>query len=94
MLLGTPANSFTTGVAAGAVDISVSFYLSFVEASSLIYKDPSHSDNASISFVLLELVLVSRSLHYTYFVSRQVTLSSIVHIYLSCKVSLSMLYQM
>jgi len=59
MLLGIPANSFTTSVAAGVVDISVSICLLFVEASLLICKDPSHSDNASISFVLLELVLVS-----------------------------------
>ena len=59
-----------TAIVAGATDISVSvgLYLS-VEASSLICKDPSHSDNASISFVLLELVLSSRSLHYTCFIS-------------------------
>jgi len=65
MLLGIPANSFTTGIAAGAVNISVSFCSLFVEASSLICKDPSHSDNASISFVLLKLVLVS-SCSYCY----------------------------
>jgi len=63
MLLGIPANLFTASVAAGAVDISVSICLLF-EASSLICKDPSHSDNVSISFVLLELILVSHSLHY------------------------------
>ena len=47
---------------AGATDISsivVCSYLS--EASSVICKDPNRSDNASISFVLLELVLVLSS---------------------------------
>jgi len=48
--------SFTAG--AGAVDISVSIHLSLLEASSVICKDPSCSDNASILFVLLELILV------------------------------------
>ena len=94
MLLGISANLFTAGVVAGAVDISVSICSLSVEASSLICKDPSHSDNASISFVLVELVLVPHSLHYTCFVSQQVTLSSIICIHLSCKVSSSMLYQM
>ena len=94
MLLGIPANSFTTGATAGAVDISVSICSLLVEASWLICKDPSHSDNASISFVLLELVLASHSLYYMCFVSQQVTLSSIVCIHLSCKVSSLMLYQM
>ena len=94
MLLGIPANLFTAGVVAGAVDISVSVRSSLVEASSLICKDPSCSDNASILLVLLELVLASRSLYYMCFISRQVTLSSIVCIYLSCKVSSSTLYQM
>ena len=65
MLLSIPADSFTTGVAAGAVDISVFICSSFVEASLLICKDSSHSDNASILFVLLELVLVS-SCSYCY----------------------------
>ena len=65
MLLGISADLFT----AGAVDISVSICLSLVEASWLICKDPSHSDNASILFVLLELILASHSLHYMCFVS-------------------------
>jgi len=60
MLLGIPADLFTAGVIAGAVDISVSVCLLLVEAS-LIYKDSSHSDSTSISLVLLELVLVSHS---------------------------------
>ena len=94
MLLGIPADLFTAGIIAGAVDISVSICLSFVEASLLICKDLSHSDNTSILFVLVELVLVPHSLHYMYFVFQQVTLSSIVCIHLSCKVSLSMFYQM
>ena len=58
MLLGISANSFA-GTTAGAIDISVSACSSLVEASWLICKDPSRSDSASISFVLLELVLVS-----------------------------------
>ena len=69
MLLGISADSFTAGVIASAIDISMSIRLSLVEAFSLICKDPSCSDNASISFVLLELVLVSsRSYCYTCFV--------------------------
>jgi len=59
MLLGIPADLFTAGVAAGAVDISVSICSLLVEASSLICKDPSYSNNTFILFVLLELVLVS-----------------------------------
>ena len=43
---------------AGADDISVFIHLYLLEASSVICKDSSHSDNASISFVLLELILV------------------------------------
>ena len=68
MLLGISADSFTAGVVAGAVDISMSIRLSFVEASLLICKDPSRSDNASISFVLLELILTSRSYCYMCFI--------------------------
>ena len=63
--------SFTVGAGAGAgaVDISVSVLSSLFEASSVICKDPSHSDNASILFVLLELVLVPLcSLHYMCFI--------------------------
>ena len=94
MLLGIPADLFIAGVIAGTIDISVSVCLLLVEASLLIYKDPSHSNNASILFVLLELILASHSLYYMCFISRQVTLFSIIHIHLSCKVSLSTLYQM
>ena len=54
---------------AGADEISISIHSSLLEASSVICKDSSHSDNASISFVLLKLILVSLcSLHYTCFV--------------------------
>ena len=54
---------------AGAADISVSVCLYLLETSSVICKDPSCSDNVSISFVLLELVLVPfHSLYYMYFV--------------------------
>jgi len=63
MLLGIPANSFIAGVVAGAVEISVSICSSLIEASSLICKDPSHSDNAFILLVLLGLVLASHSLY-------------------------------
>ena len=102
IFFGNPAWTFLLIVAAavaGATDISVSVCLySSIEASSLICKDPSCSDNASILFVLLELVLSSRSFHYTCFTSRQVTLSRFVCrfvlLHLSCKVSSSMLYQM
>ena len=70
MFFGNAAWTFSLiAAAAGATDISVSVGLySSVEASSLICKDPSRSDSASISFALLELVLVPRSLHYTCFV--------------------------
>ena len=94
MLLGILTDLFTADIAAGAVDISMSICSLSVEASLLICKDPSHSDNASISFVFLELVLVPCSLHYMCFVFQQVTLSSIAHIHLSCKVSSLTLYQM
>ena len=71
MFFGIPAHpfSFTVGAGAGAVSISVSVLSSLFEASSMICKDPSHSDNASISFVLLKLVLVPFcSLHYMCFI--------------------------
>ena len=42
---------------AGAVGISVSICLSSFETSFVILKDPSLSNNALISFVLLKLVL-------------------------------------
>ena len=44
---------------ASATDISVSVLLYSFEASSVICKDPSHSNNASMSSVPLKLVLVS-----------------------------------
>ena len=73
IFFGNPAWMFSLTAAAtgaGATDISVSVgsYLS-IEASLLICKDPSCSDNASILFVLLELVLASHSLYYTCFIS-------------------------
>ena len=88
-----------TAIDAGAADISVSVCLSSVEASSVIYKDPSHSNNALISFVLLELIMVLPcSFSYMCIVSLQVTLSSFIRkfvsLHLSCKVSLLTLYQM
>ena len=70
IFLGISAGSFTVG--SGAVDISVSVCLSLLEASSIIFRDPSYSDNTLILFVLLELVLVSlHSLHYMCFVSNR-----------------------
>ena len=62
ILFGISADTFlpiSTAMGAGAVDISVSVCLlvSF-EASSVILRDPSLSDNASKLFVRLELVLV------------------------------------
>ena len=56
IFLGIPACTISL-FTAGAVDISVSVCLSLFEASSMILKDPNLSDNTSISFVLLELVL-------------------------------------
>ena len=59
----------TAGAGAGADNISVSIHSYLLEASSVICKDLSHSNNVLISFVLLELILVPlHSLHYTYFV--------------------------
>jgi len=47
------------GAGAGATDISVSVHLLLVLSSeALICKDPSCSDNALISFVHLELIVV------------------------------------
>ena len=57
------------GASAGTADISVSVCLYSLEASSVICKDPSRSDNISMLFVLLELVLVLFcSLYYMCFV--------------------------
>ena len=60
----------------GAVDIFVFVFSYLLEASSVICKDSSHFNNASILFILLELILVSfYSLYYMCFVW-QVTLPS------------------
>ena len=73
MFFGILAYPFllTVTASASAVDISsVVIHLYLLEASSVICKDPSCSDNASILFILLELVLVPlHSLYYTCFVS-------------------------
>ena len=73
MFFGNPAwmfSLFATAAGAGATDISSVVVCSYSsEASSVICKDPSHSDNASISFVLLELIVVlSCSFSYMCFV--------------------------
>ena len=100
ILFGIPACTFSlVTAAAGAPDISVSVRsYSSVDVSSLICKDPSRSDSASISLVLCEPVLSSRSLHYMCFVLQQIMLSRFVRksvlLHLSCKVSSSTLYQM
>ena len=61
IFFGIPADMFppiSTTIGAGAVDISVSVHsLVSLEALSMILRDPSLSDNASKSFVRLELVL-------------------------------------
>ena len=61
IFFGIPANIFppiSTAMGAGAVDISVSIRsLVLFEASSVILRDLNLSDNASKSFVCLELVL-------------------------------------
>ena len=73
MFFGNPAWMFSLTAAvvvACATDISVSIYLYLlIEASSLFCKDPSRSDNTSILFVLLELILSSHSFHYMCFAS-------------------------
>ena len=61
MFFSISAYMFSLIATAGtdAVDISFVFvHLYSLEASSVIYKDPSHSNNASISFILLELILI------------------------------------
>ena len=61
MFFGIPAYMFSliaTAAGTGADNISVSVCLYSVEASSVICKNPSYSDNVLISFVLLKLVLV------------------------------------
>ena len=72
MLFDIPACVFLLVAAAGGVsttNISVFVCLYSLEASSVICKDSSHSDNASILFVLLELILVPLySFHYIHFV--------------------------
>ena len=78
ILFGNPAWTFSLAVVApgaGVPDISVSVCsYSSVEASSLICRDPSRSDNASMSSVLLELVLSSRQITLSHFVRRSVLL--------------------
>ena len=74
MFFGNPAWPVTSiGASAGAIDISVSICLLFVLSSEVsIYKDPSHSDNASILSVLLELVVVlPHSFYYMCFISNR-----------------------
>ena len=70
MLFGMTAYTFSFIVAgAGTINISVSVCLYLLEASSVICRDPSYSNNASILFVLLELVLILlHSLYYTCFI--------------------------
>ena len=71
------------------------------EVLFIICKDPSYSNNISMSFILLELVLVllCSLLHMCFIYHLVVTLPNFVHelttMYLSfCKVSLMTLYQM
>ena len=68
MFLGISACTFSLFIT-GTIDISVSICSSSLKASSVIFKDPSHSDNALILFVLLELILSClHSFYYTCFV--------------------------
>jgi len=71
---------FIIGTGAGAVDISVSDCLYSSKASFVIYKDSSLFDNASISSILMELILAFLySLHYMCFVHHLVvTLPSFI----------------
>ena len=65
---------------AGATDISVSVCLYSLKASSVICKDSSYSDNVSLLFVLLELVLVLlRSYYYMCFIRQVFCLISFVN---------------
>ena len=73
MFFGIPAYTFSlfaTATGAGTTNISsVVVHLYSLEASSVICKDLSCSDNASVLFVLLELVLVPlHSLYYICFI--------------------------
>ena len=73
MFFGNPAWMFLLFViatGASTTDISsVVVYSYLSEASSVICKNPSHFDNASISFFLLELIVVlPRSFSYMCFV--------------------------
>jgi len=83
MFFGIPACTFSLIAAGtGATDISVSDLLSLLETSSVICEDPSHSDSASILFILLELVLIPLcSLYYTYFVQQILYLVSSMDFY-------------
>ena len=68
MFLGILACTFLL-FTASAVNIFVSVHSSSLEASSVILRDSSHSDNVLILFVLLELILFHLdSFHYTCFV--------------------------
>ena len=101
MFFGNPACLFSwliPAIGTGAVDIFSIVICSFSsEVSLVICKDSSCSDNASILFVHLELVVSSRSCCYTCFVLQQITLSCFVHRFvlplLSYKVSSLTLYQ-
>ena len=70
MLFSVTACTFLLNAAgADATDISVSVCSYLFEAFSAIYKDLNHSDNALISSILLELVLIPLySLHYMCFI--------------------------
>ena len=72
---------FVISAGTDAVNISVSDHLYSSEALFVICKDPSLSDNISILFILLELILASLcSLHYMCFVHcPAVTLPSFIH---------------
>jgi len=70
ILLGITACPFLfAGASASATDISLSDYL-YISSKALfiIFKDPKLSDNASISFILYELVLSSCELCHTCFI--------------------------
>ena len=98
ILFGMTACTFSFIAGTGTADISISVCLYSLEASSVICKDLSHSDNASILFVLLKLVLVLFcSMYYICFI-QQITLPSFIYgfylLHFSCKVRSSTLYQM
>ena len=67
------------GASASAVNISMSILSWSLEASSVICKDPSHSNNALILFILLKLILVPLCNFYYMCFVQQILLPSFIY---------------